>query len=62
MPWRKWDNNRATANVVISGISEKAGIKITFIEFIKYGMPIMIESVAIGFLYIWIRYYVLKIF
>ena len=52
----------ATANVVISGISEKAGIKITFIEFIKYGMPIMIGSVAIGFLYIWIRYYVLKIF
>ena len=52
----------ATANVVVSGISEKAGHKITFGEFIKYGMPIMIESVAIGFLYIWLRYYVLKIF
>ncbi len=52
----------ATANVVVSGISEKHGHKISFGEFFKYGMPIMIESVAIGFLYIWVRYYILKIF
>ncbi len=52
----------ATANVVVSGISEKHGHKISFGEFFRYGMPIMIESVVIGFLYIWIRYYMLKIF
>ena len=52
----------ATANVVVSGISEKHGHKITFGEFFKYGMPIMIETVFIGFLYIWVRYYILKIF
>ncbi|MEK7850689.1 MAG: hypothetical protein AAB275_02295, partial [Deltaproteobacteria bacterium] len=49
----------ASANVVVAGMSEKAGKKITFMQFTKYGMPLMIESVIISTLYIWIRYYLL---
>jgi Na+/H+ antiporter NhaD/arsenite permease-like protein len=49
----------ASANVVVAGISEKAGKKITFMQFTKYGMPLMVESVVICTVYIWIRYYLL---
>jgi len=49
----------ASANVVVAGMSEKAGKKITFMQFTKYGMPLMIESVVICTFYIWIRYYLL---
>ncbi len=49
----------ASANVVVAGMSEKAGKKITFMQFTKYGMPLMIESVVICTFYIWVRYYLL---
>ncbi|MDO8707076.1 ArsB/NhaD family transporter [Pseudomonas sp.] len=49
----------ASANVVVAGMAEKAGKKITFMQFTKYGMPLMIESVIICTFYIWIRYYLL---
>lgn len=49
----------ASANVVVAGMAEKAGKKITFMQFTKYGMPLMIESVVICTVYIWIRYYLL---
>jgi Na+/H+ antiporter NhaD/arsenite permease-like protein len=49
----------ASANVIVVGMSERAGKRITFIRFMLYGMPIMIITVAVAMLYIWIRYYVL---
>lgn len=47
----------ASANVVVAGIAEKGGRRITFMRFTKYGMPLMIESVLISTAYIWLRYY-----
>jgi Na+/H+ antiporter NhaD/arsenite permease-like protein len=47
----------ASANVVVAGIAEKAGHKITFGRFLRYGLPFMIESVIVSMFYIWIRYY-----
>lgn len=47
----------ASANVVVAGIAEKGGRPITFMRFMKYGMPLMIESVLISTVYIWLRYY-----
>ena len=47
----------ASANVITCGLAEKAGYPITFRRFTLYGMPIMIESVAISTIYIWLRYY-----
>lgn len=51
----------ASANVIVIGMAEKAGKKISFIEFMKYGIPIMIMTVIVSTLYVWLRYYVLKI-
>jgi Na+/H+ antiporter NhaD/arsenite permease-like protein len=51
----------ASANVIVVGISEKTGKKISFMKFMAYGMPIMLLTVIISMVYVWIRYYVLKI-
>ena len=51
----------ASANVIIVGMAEKAGRPISFLKFMLYGMPLMIESVIISTIYVWLRYYVLKI-
>jgi Na+/H+ antiporter NhaD/arsenite permease-like protein len=51
----------ASANVVIVGMSEKAGNRISFARFFLYGFPIMILTVIIATLYVWLRYYVLGI-
>lgn len=50
----------ASANVIVVGISEKAGRRISFIKFMAYGMPIMIMTVILSTLYVWLRYYVFK--
>jgi Na+/H+ antiporter NhaD/arsenite permease-like protein len=48
----------ASANVVVAGIAEKAGNKITFMRFLKFGFPFMIQSVLVATAYVWLRYYV----
>lgn len=48
----------ASANVIVAGLSEKTGRKITFGRFMIYGMPLMIESIIISMIYVWLRYYV----
>jgi Na+/H+ antiporter NhaD/arsenite permease-like protein len=50
----------ASANVIVVGMSEKAGKKISFIKFLAYGTPIMILTVIISTVYVWLRYYVLS--
>ncbi|MFZ3122998.1 MAG: ArsB/NhaD family transporter [Thermodesulfovibrionales bacterium] len=51
----------ASANVIVVGMAEKMGRPISFKKFMLYGMPLMIESVIICTVYVWVRYYVLKI-
>ncbi len=51
----------ASANVIVVGMSEKLGKRISFGRFMLYGMPMMIMTVIISTLYVWLRYYVLKI-
>jgi Na+/H+ antiporter NhaD/arsenite permease-like protein len=51
----------ASANVIVVGMAEKMGKPISFKKFMLYGMPLMIESVLICTVYVWIRYYILKI-
>jgi Na+/H+ antiporter NhaD/arsenite permease-like protein len=51
----------ASANVVVVGMADRAGRHISFKRFMLYGMPLMIESVLICMVYVWLRYYVLKI-
>jgi Na+/H+ antiporter NhaD/arsenite permease-like protein len=51
----------ASANVIVVGMAEKAGRKISFLRFMLYGTPIMIVTVFISMIYVWLRYYVLHI-
>jgi len=46
----------ASANMVTAGIAERAGYRITYADFIKVGMPAMILTVAVGTLWLFIRF------
>lgn len=48
----------ASANVIIVGMAEKSGYRISFLRFMAYGVPVTILTVAISMVYIWLRYYV----
>ena len=47
----------ASANVAVADISNSNGYKISFIDFMKYGMLIMIMSLAISTVYLWLLYF-----
>jgi Na+/H+ antiporter NhaD/arsenite permease-like protein len=47
----------ASANVVVAGMSERAGQKISFIKFMVYGTPVTLVSLAIATGYVVVRYY-----
>ncbi len=49
----------ASANVIVVGMSERAGQKISFVRFLMYGAPIMVLTVFISMIYVWLRYYVI---
>lgn len=51
----------ASANVIVVGMSEKSGRRISFLKFMAYGMPIMIMTIVLSTIYVWLRYYVIKI-
>ena len=48
----------ASANVVVLGIAERAGKKITFWEFTKYGLIVTVVTIALATPYVWLRYFV----
>jgi Na+/H+ antiporter NhaD/arsenite permease-like protein len=48
----------ASANVIVVGMAEKAGYKISFLRFVAYGAPITAITVFISMIYVWLRYYV----
>jgi Na+/H+ antiporter NhaD/arsenite permease-like protein len=47
----------ASANVVVLGIAERAGHKITFWGFTKYGLIVTVISVAVAVPYLWLRFF-----
>lgn len=49
----------ASANVVILGLSEKAGHRITFWGFTKYGLIVAFMTIALATPYVLLRYFVL---
>ncbi len=49
----------ASANVIVIGMAERAGHRISFMRFVLYGAPIMVLTVFIAMIYVWLRYYAL---
>ena len=47
----------ASANVVVAGMSERAGQKISFLRFMLYGIPVTLVSLALATGYVLVRYY-----
>ena len=46
----------ASANLVVAGLSERAGVRFRFVEFLKVAFPLMLVSIAISHAYIVFRY------
>ena len=46
----------ASANVVVASMAAQRGKPISFIEFMRIALPVMILTIAISNVYIWIRY------
>jgi Na+/H+ antiporter NhaD/arsenite permease-like protein len=49
----------AGANVVVLGIAARAGHPISFWQFTRYGLVVTFSSLAVGWLYVWLRYFAL---
>jgi Na+/H+ antiporter NhaD/arsenite permease-like protein len=47
----------ASANVVILGLAERAGRRISFWEFTRYGLIVTAVTIAIATPYLWLRYF-----
>ena len=47
----------ASANLTIAGIAERNGIRFGFVQYLVYGVPLTLVSIAICQLYVWLRYF-----
>ena len=47
----------ASANVIVAGMAEKNGVRISFISFMKFAFPLMLLSVIISMLYLLAFYF-----
>ena len=47
----------ASANVVVAGMSERVGRKISFLKFMAYGIPVTLISLVVATPYVLLRYY-----
>ena len=48
---------RRAANLAVAGIAERNGIRFGFIQYLAYGVPMTLVSIAICQAYVWLRYF-----
>jgi Na+/H+ antiporter NhaD/arsenite permease-like protein len=46
----------ASANVILAGMAEREGHRITFGAFLRYGLPVTLGTMVIATAYVWLRY------
>ncbi|MFB5266795.1 ArsB/NhaD family transporter [Paenibacillus enshidis] len=46
----------ASANLIVAGLADKEGHPITFLKYLKYGLPLMLLTIVISTIYIYVRY------
>jgi Na+/H+ antiporter NhaD/arsenite permease-like protein len=46
----------ASANVVVANVAARAGYPIRFMEFLRHGAIVVVESLVIASVYLWLRY------
>jgi Na+/H+ antiporter NhaD/arsenite permease-like protein len=47
----------ASANLSVAGIAERNGVRFGFTQYLVYGVPMTLVSIAICQLYVWLRYF-----
>jgi Na+/H+ antiporter NhaD/arsenite permease-like protein len=47
----------AAANLTVVGIAERNAVRFSFVQYLAYGLPMMVVSIAICQLYVWLRYF-----
>lgn len=48
----------AAANVMVAGLGERAGHSISFLRFIKIGVPVMLVTIVIANIYLYLRFFI----
>lgn len=46
----------AAANVYVIGVADRAGYKVTFVQFLRYSLVVTMVSLIIATVYMWLRY------
>jgi len=46
----------ASANVLVANLAARAGYRISFVEFLRWGVPTTLGSMVIASAYLWVRY------
>lgn len=46
----------AGANVVTAGIADRAGHPITFVRYLRYGVPVALQGLALSSVYLWVLF------
>ncbi len=47
----------ASVNVIVAGFLERSGNKISFLEYMKLAIPLMLLSIVISWIYLYLRYF-----
>ncbi len=47
----------ASANVVVANMADRAGYRITFVQFLRYGIAVFASSLIVSTVYVWVRYF-----
>jgi Na+/H+ antiporter NhaD/arsenite permease-like protein len=47
----------AAANLAVAGIAERNGVRFGFLQYLAYGVPMTLVSIAVCQLYLWLRYF-----
>jgi len=46
----------ASANVVVAGIAERSRHPLSFVRFLKYGIPITLQGIILSSIYLWLKF------
>ena len=46
----------ASANLIVAGLAQERGVRITFIHYLKVGFPLMLLTILLSTIYVYLRY------
>ena len=46
----------ASANLIVAGMAQERGVRITFLHYLRVGFPLMLLTIAISTVYVYLRY------